>query len=54
MTDSTEERRNTNLAPMTSEFYPIMEQVRLGLRIKIPCRESLTKRSAPLSCEVKC
>jgi hypothetical protein len=35
---------------MTSEFYPIMEQVRLGQRIKMPMlRElSIEERTAPL------
>jgi hypothetical protein len=37
---------------MTSEFYPIMEQVRTGR--KFPRRESLAKLKATLSCEVKC
>ena len=43
----------TNLAPMTSEFYPIMEQVRRG-RKNIPCRENLAKQKATLSNAVKC
>jgi hypothetical protein len=43
----------TNLAPMTTEFYPIMEQVRHG-RNKLPCRESLAKLKATLSHAVKC
>jgi len=38
---------------MTSEFYPIMEQVGHG-RKKFPRRESLTKLKATLSYEVKC
>jgi hypothetical protein len=44
--------RNTNLAPMTREFYPIMEQARLG-RQNVPCRENLAKRKAALSNAVK-
>jgi len=37
---------------MTTEFYPIMEQ--MGQRAKVPRRESLTKLKATLSNEVKC
>ena len=37
---------------MTTEFYPIMEQVRH--RAKVPCRENLAKLKATLSYEVKC
>jgi len=37
---------------MTTEFYPIMEQV--GQRAKFPRRESLAKLKATLSYEVKC
>jgi len=37
---------------MTSEFYPIMEQVRRGH--KFPRRENLAKLKAALSYAVKC